>query len=248
MSLLGAGALVIWNGIAPEAEEDFVAWHVGEHIPERVTLPGFLRGRRYVAEDSVPKYFNFYETGEVADLSSPAYRAALNAPSPWTRRVVAHFADTSRTICAVVASLGRGEGAWIETIRFAASLPPAEFRQSMADALATLARLPGIVGVHLLEGQAEASAGESSEKHLRSQPDQLAAWVMLIEAVGKPAANDARAAANHALERAGAEAVQNGLYYLQYGLTRYELAQSAAAPPGPDRTATDFRTIKEPVR
>lgn len=57
MGLLGKGVLAIWNGIAPEAEEDFVAWHVREHIPERVALSGFLRGRRYVALDGFPKYF-----------------------------------------------------------------------------------------------------------------------------------------------------------------------------------------------
>jgi hypothetical protein len=55
MSLLGKGVLAIWNGIAPEAEEDFVAWHVREHIPERVALPGFLRSEqtRAHAERSV---------------------------------------------------------------------------------------------------------------------------------------------------------------------------------------------------
>jgi hypothetical protein len=73
MALIGKGVLAIWNGIAPEVEDDFVAWHVREHIPERVGLPGFLRGRRYVAVDGVPKYFNFYETDAVDDLSSAAY-------------------------------------------------------------------------------------------------------------------------------------------------------------------------------
>ena len=62
MALLGTGVLAIWNGIDPEAEADFVAWHVREHIPERVVLPGFRRGRRYVALDGEPAYFNFYET------------------------------------------------------------------------------------------------------------------------------------------------------------------------------------------
>ncbi len=32
MALAGKGVLAIWNGIAPEAETDFVAWHVREHI------------------------------------------------------------------------------------------------------------------------------------------------------------------------------------------------------------------------
>ena len=97
--LLGQGVLAIWNGISPEAEDDFVAWHVREYIPERVSLPGFLRGRRFVSIDGSPKYFNYYETTSVADLSSHAYLERLNAPTDWTRRVVGHFTDTSRTLC-----------------------------------------------------------------------------------------------------------------------------------------------------
>ena len=55
MALIGQGVLAIWNGIKPEAEDDFVAWHVREHIPERVGLPGFVRGRRYVAGTALPR-------------------------------------------------------------------------------------------------------------------------------------------------------------------------------------------------
>ena len=49
MSLAGEGAVAIWHDIAPEGREDFYAWHGEEHMPERVGIPGFLRGRRYVA-------------------------------------------------------------------------------------------------------------------------------------------------------------------------------------------------------
>ena len=73
MPLAGQGVLAIWNGIEDEAEADFVAWHVREHIPERVAVPGFLRGRRYVAEVGAPKYFNFYETESPETLVAPAY-------------------------------------------------------------------------------------------------------------------------------------------------------------------------------
>ena len=62
MALFGRGVLAIWNDITDAAETEFVRWHVREHIPERVGLPGFLRGRRYIAHDGRPKYFNFYET------------------------------------------------------------------------------------------------------------------------------------------------------------------------------------------
>ena len=81
-ALLGAGALAIWNGIDPEVEAESVAWYVHEHMPERGGLPGFLRGRRYVALDGEPAYFNFYEIVSSSVLTSPLYLAWLNDPSP----------------------------------------------------------------------------------------------------------------------------------------------------------------------
>lgn len=117
MPLLGNGLLAIWNDVAPEAESEFLAWHVREHIPERVAIPGFLRGRRYVARAASPRYFNFYESETPDTLRSPTYTARLDAPSDRTRRVVAHFRNTSRTICRVARSAGIGGGAHAATLR-----------------------------------------------------------------------------------------------------------------------------------
>src|SRR5262245_17255135 len=62
MGLAGKGAVAIWHDIAPEGREAFYAWHGHEHMPERAAIPGFLRGRRYVAIAGTPEYFNLYET------------------------------------------------------------------------------------------------------------------------------------------------------------------------------------------
>jgi hypothetical protein len=224
MALLGTGVLAIWNDIDPEAEADFVAWHVREHIPERVALPGFLRGRRYVALDGEPAYFNFYETDSPAALTTPVYLAALNSPSAWTRRVVAHFRDTSRTVCDVAASLGAGEGGVIETIRLQTTSEPENFVAVMREeTLAPIVEAPGIVGAHLLRGRVADSAGGSAEKALRSQPDEVADWILLIEAVGAEAVQAARkgAAATAVLEHSGVvPGCRRGLYRLQFGLTQ----------------------------
>src|SRR5215469_18662996 len=151
MALLGKGVLAIWNGITEKGEADFICWHIQEHIPERVGLRGFLRGRRYVAEQGRPKYFNFYETETSQVLESREYRDRLNAPTPWTEAVVKEFRDTSRTICEVVASQGTGEGAWIETIQIGAVSDAGAFSRGMASTLATdISRQDGIVGVHFL--------------------------------------------------------------------------------------------------
>lgn len=222
MALLGAGVLAIWNGIAPEAEAAFVAWHVREHIPERVGLPGFLRGRRYVAIDGAPAYFNFYETTSPAVLTSEAYLARLNDPSPWTRAVVAHFRDTSRTICDVVTSLGAGEGGVVEAIRLGVAGNAAAFVVTMqGGVLPAIQAAPGIVGIHLLQGRRDESAGGTAEKTLRSQADEIADWILLVEAVDAEAILAARSgvAASTALEQAGgAPGCQRGLYQLQFGL------------------------------
>ncbi|MBV8661660.1 MAG: hypothetical protein JO107_01030 [Hyphomicrobiales bacterium] len=227
MALLGEGVLAIWNGIAPtavpgEAEADFVAWHVREHIPERVGLPGFLRGRRYSALDGDPAYFNFYETATPAVLTSPDYVARLNDPTPWTRRVVAQFRDTSRTVCDVAASIGRGEGGVIETIRLRPSSDPASFAERLQDkVLRPLGEAAGIVGVHLLRGRPD-SAGGTAEKKLRAQPDEIVDWILLVEAVAAEAILAARtgAGATAMLERHGvAPGCRRGLYLLQFALT-----------------------------
>src|SRR3954470_17020638 len=184
MALIGTGVLAIWNGIRPEAEDDFVAWHVREHIPERVGLPGFLRGRRYVAVEGHPKYFNFYETETSADLSSAAYQARLNAPTDWTRRVVANFTDTSRTVCDVAWSVGVGEGALMAAIQLETSAAAPAFQAAMRNAIGeAIAAVPGIVGLHLLRGHAAAGQADTAEKQLRGVPDKLAGWILLVEAV-----------------------------------------------------------------
>lgn len=220
MPLLGTGVLAIWNGMALGADADFAAWHVGEHMPERLAVPGFLRGRRYAAIDAHPAYFNFYETSSPDVLTSAAYQARLNAPSPWTRRVVAQFRDTGRTVCDVAASLGQGEGGVIETIEFRAALDGVEAAMTRDVLQATLAE-PGIVGVHLLRGHLAESSGTTAEKALRDRPDAVAEWVLLIEAIDVAALLAARrgASSDMALSRAGAAAdAKRGLYALQFGL------------------------------
>ena len=57
MSLAGKGAVAIWNDITPEGRGEFYAWHGSQHMPERAGIPGFLRGRRYVALEGTPEFY-----------------------------------------------------------------------------------------------------------------------------------------------------------------------------------------------
>jgi len=221
MALTGKAVLAIWNGISPQAEDEFVRWHVREHIPERVALPGFLRGRRYVAAYGKPKYFNFYETADVAALSSPTYLERLNTPSNWTKAVVAHFNDTSRTICTVRRSVGLGDGAAVLTARLRTQAEAQDFIASVSNDFLAVSERTGIVAIHLLQGDQQASTRPTAEKQLRRAVDEVVEWILLVEAVdsGTLAELSDDSAFVSGLVRAGAEPDSEiGIYNLQFAL------------------------------
>ena len=234
MALLGTGVMVFWNNIAEGGHDDFLEWHVLEHIPERVGIPGFVRGRRYNAEDAQTEYFNFYETTDPSVLSSSAYLDRLNAPSDWTRNSLTQFRESNRTLCSVAASLGRGEGAAMETLQLKAAGSPDDFKASLSQTVLPAILLErGIVGVHLLEGLTDASRAGTAEKSLRSQPDQVADWVVLIDAVDTESLKAARsgAASDEAFHRGGAVGdISRGIYRLHYALSELEIDRGAKAP------------------
>jgi hypothetical protein len=47
--LLGAAVMINWSDVAPEHRGACYEWHSREHMVGRVALPGFRRGRRYIA-------------------------------------------------------------------------------------------------------------------------------------------------------------------------------------------------------
>jgi hypothetical protein len=230
MALLGKGLLAIWNSITEKGEAEFVRWHIQEHIPERVGLRGFLRGRRYVAQQGHPKYFNFYETETAQVLESPEYHDRLNAPTPWTRAVIKEFRDTSRTICEVITSQGFGEGAWIESIQINGAKDRESFARAVAAGLVQdIAQRDGIVGVHFAKGIDVQANTSTVESKLRNRPDEKCEWILLIEAVELSFLQALRtvACSDEVLRNLSPGAiVERGIYRLQYGLTHSELGRT----------------------
>lgn len=184
MGLLGNGALIFWHDIREGHAGDYEAWHSNEHMPERVGVPGFLRGRRGASlKNDGPQYFILYEVENASVLTSAPYLARLNDPTQWTRRVVADFINTNRTICRVSISAGNGVGAFILTIRFSPKAgKESQLREWLSkSAIPELASTVGLTGVHLLESDLGASETVTSEKKLRDSPDDVADWVLLVE-------------------------------------------------------------------
>ena len=185
MGLAGKGAVAIWHDIAPEGREAFYAWHGHEHMPERAAVPGFLRGRRYVAIAGAPEYFNLYETTSTSVLAGRDYLERLNHPTPWTVETVKHFRGVARSLCEVAHSRGDGEGGLIATYRYdIGGAHAAGHRATMRDALDRLVDAPGVAGAHLLVADADASAIETAEKRARASGTEIPRWIVLVEGWG----------------------------------------------------------------
>ena len=224
MGILGAAALVMWWDIAPGADAEFHEWHTREHFPERLGVLGFLRGRRYVAEQGEPRYFTLYELEALAITTSPPYLARLNDPTPWTRRVVPSFRNLNRTAARVTLSLGRGIGGALATLRLAPQPGREdELRGWLTEtALPALLEQPQMVGAHLCEGVVEASRVQTEECRLREREDEVARWVVLAEGGEPPAVAAAmqQLLGPAELERHGAEpGAALGIYRLLYSLS-----------------------------
>ena len=218
MSLLGRGAVAIWHDIAPEGRDAFYAWHGREHMPERAAIPGFLRGRRYVAIAGVPEFFNLYETATAAVLAGSDYLERLNHPTPWTVETVKHFRGVARSLCEVAHSRGDGEGGLVATFRYDVDAArAATHRARMRDAIDHLVEAHGIAGAHLLVADTAARAIETAEKRARASGTEVPRWIVLVEGWGdaKPFEDAARAFARDAAFADAVAAPDVAAYRLQ---------------------------------
>jgi hypothetical protein len=186
MALLGQAILAFSHDVTAGHETEWIEWHDREHIPERLSLPGFLRLRRYAALDAGrPALFYFYEAASAAVLQSPAYLERLGHPTPWTRQCMQYVCNNSRTVCRVSATLGRSLGGILAVVELGPR-PGAEdgLRRWLIDeALPAAVARPGMVAAHLGEADAAATLVKTEEKTLLPSPDALARWLVMIEGV-----------------------------------------------------------------
>lgn len=82
------GFLLVLMDPPPPFEEEFNAWYDTEHLPQRMAVPGFESGRRYVSIRGAPRYLALYDMTSPAVLESQAYlQVSLDRSTPWTKRV-----------------------------------------------------------------------------------------------------------------------------------------------------------------
>ena len=187
-------------------------------MPERVGIPGFRRGRRYVAADATthPEFFTLYEADTLPVLQGSDYANRLNAPTPWTRKVTAQFRDTARGLAQVLESAGPGAGGMLLTLRFDADAAATDaLRALVRDA----GRLPRVTGAHLGATDAASSGVRTTETKDRTDIQSPPTWFALVEATDAEALDSVLPDA--AVTAAGARGpLVRGVYRLEYTRTK----------------------------
>jgi hypothetical protein len=113
------GILAIWNDCRAGREAEFEAWFQGEHLMERLAVPGFLFARRHQAISGGSGYFNFYLVASPDVLTSKPYLERLDNPTPMTNRIMSEvFLNMNRTVCRRTVRRGGFRGAYAVTARF----------------------------------------------------------------------------------------------------------------------------------
>jgi len=204
----GRAAVTMWWDVPPEALPEWEDWHTTEHMPERVGIPGFLRGSRWRALSGEPSYFVLYEAVRLATITAGPYLERLNNPTEWSKRMMPNHRNMVRSLCRVRAGFGGGLGHALATIRFS----PGERK-----ALPELRPRKGVTGMHLLESHSDVP--QTAEQKMRGGSDARADWVLVLRGY------DADAVRAAATEHGALPGAVTDLYRLSFAMTSRDLAR-----------------------
>jgi hypothetical protein len=222
--MLGKAAVAMWWDVAADVRSEWEDWHTHEHMPERLAIPGFLRGTRWIAASGESSYFVCYEAKNTAVLTSGAYLERLNAPSPWSQRMMPHHKNMVRSVCRVLMSAGGGVPLALATVRFS----PIRGRglvEALPAELAALVTKRGLASAHLLKADRPKPAVPTTEQKIRGGDGQ-ADHVVLIGGYGLDELRDlVRESAALRLVHEGARDVVTGIYRPAYSLAAREMPQ-----------------------
>jgi hypothetical protein len=174
------GMLAIWHDVAEGSDATVTDWYNTEHHAERLSVDGFLAAHRYrLAGGEGRQFFSLYRTRSPEVLSSAAYRARVEAPTPRTRAIMPTYRNVSRTVCHLELKLGLPEGGGLATL--AGTLPPPGWK--IGEAFSALLEMRGVLRCRwLLAEPAAMPVHGSSEAALRGSADSSIAWAALIDA------------------------------------------------------------------
>jgi hypothetical protein len=168
--------LAIWNDCRAGHEAEFEEWFQGEHLVERLAVPGFLFGRRHQALSGASGYFNFYLTETPGVLTSKPYLERLDNPSAMTKRIMSDvFINMNRTVCCRTMRRGGFRGAYAVTARFT----EAPVEAALSAQLNALLVSTAVAGGEVWTACDPKGMPVSTEEHLRGGDKKIAACLMI---------------------------------------------------------------------
>ena len=171
------GVLAIFNDCRAGREAEFEAWFQGEHLLERLAVPGFLFGRRHQAISGSSGYFNFYLVESPDVLTSNHYLERLDNPTPMTRKVMSEiFINMNRTVCRRTLRRGAFHGAFVVTVRFLNDAPDAA---TLATLVEDLVQDSAVAACEIWDAVDPAGQPVSMEEKLRGGDKKIKACLMV---------------------------------------------------------------------
>ena len=182
------GILAVWNDCAAGSDAEYERWYVQEHMPERLSVPGFRSGWRYEGSASDPRFFTYYVTDTPDVLSSPAYLSRLENPTSWTRRIMqSTFCRVTRTVCELKACVGNMIGSHVVTLRWRGV---GDAPEAVAE-IKKLVDFDGIVRAQLWSAVSK-QTHQTEEARTRGGADALIDGALVVDCMGQSVAESAR--------------------------------------------------------
>ncbi|HYC17513.1 MAG TPA: hypothetical protein VEC94_09910 [Pseudolabrys sp.] len=170
------GVLAIWNDCRVGREAEFETWFQGEHLLERLAVPGFVFGRRHQAISGSSGYFNFYLVESPDILTSKPYLERLDNPTPMTRMIMSEiFLNMNRTVCRRATRSGGFRGAYTVTVR----LNETPDTPSLSGLLDKLVQDPAVAGGEIWIALDPAGMPVSMEEKLRAGDKKIKGCLMV---------------------------------------------------------------------
>ncbi|MAZ15060.1 MAG: hypothetical protein CL535_01795 [Ahrensia sp.] len=222
----------MWHDIEPDAWTEYMEWHTREHMPERLSIPGFLVGKRLINHTVERyRYGTIYTGRDVEVFRSPAYLERLNNPTEWSGRVQPFFRNFLRVACDRIASAGHGDGGAMATIRLDLVDGADEKFATGANVLcASLLNVTGAAAVSLGKARNEVSDIKTRETEMRpGMSEEGFDVVVLVEGSGAPELEASLSEMLRVIAKSdlGLDRPRSIVYNLAYQLTANDMAEAA---------------------
>ncbi len=224
MSSQGAAFLALWNGFDPALLDEYECWHTFEHVPERLSVPGFLSGKRCASGGGAERrFFTLYEMESLQVLESAAYRELIDEPTRWSAKMRRSFSGFRRYPCRRVAAAGSGLAGAAATFVLPLSAPGNEV-EALAELLGEQFSSGRITSFQI--GVSIANPHYKVFSQDFSATEEASVVVAVLEATTRPALDEAgRALADKAATFSATRTPDWEVFDFLYAISKQELPQ-----------------------